>query len=412
MSTFKLSLLVFVACSFSSLYASDEEGRLLYINTCEHSGMTPGVISSAQAEFICVRTLSGNAKRETHLSARGLFKGIYPAFVENRKSNLCLWETVIHKETPNREPPVSFLCAGNTEYWIGKDIKAQKDRIGMIGQNVEELLCISRTDNSPFAINSTPAWCPQFQIFGRIRGYDVQRTIWLLLSATNSKKIPSTEKGLSIQLEYDKENKRSYVIKGNTAYDDQYQATILEILTDGKLTERYWIDSSRGYVCPLVQRFSSETMVEEHTASKFVLHKPSGLWYPSLYTSKTYQHNPPDPNPVTVEDYSLVPDSLSLNKPLPDGMFALDVPAGGRVNDTRIDDGIARIAKEPGALSFKDGDIDITSLPWLNEHETAYTGDRTVKKAEYSWAQVIFVSTGTVLILAALVLMYFKRKRQ
>jgi hypothetical protein len=93
-------------------------------------------------------------------------------------------------------------------------------------------------------------------------------------------------------------------------------------------------------------------------------------------------------------------------------MFALDVPAGGRVDDTRIDDKVVRIAKEPGALSFKDGDIDITSLPWLNEHEAAYTGDRTVTKAEYSWSRVIFVSAGTVLILAALVLMYFKRKRQ
>jgi predicted GTPase len=66
--------------------------------------------------------------------------------------------------------------------------------------------------------------------------------------------------------EVEKQKKIGSVIpletQGVVLYDGgQYSAYIVESKKNGTVLERFWIDASRGYVCPLVQYYTEDALV-------------------------------------------------------------------------------------------------------------------------------------------------------
>ncbi|GHT21689.1 hypothetical protein FACS189419_02990 [Planctomycetales bacterium] len=407
-----------LACIFfggsSVAVLAAEDGFQLYVEACKRSLM----VSSAQAEFTCVKKSVNESEAvpeiarnlESYFSARGLFKGSHPFLTEGRKDNLYLWETKLLKDTGKSETPCSILCVGNPNFdIIGKDGKApKKSPSSMIGA---EYLCLSRVSRMSFSINTHPHWTPDFQLFGRMWGIPAQKSLWLLTTAGGqAKPKPAySSAGLAALKKDDQKNKISYVVAGESSYDGTHKATIVDVLEGGKVSVRYWIDSSRDYICPLIQRYvpADGSIIEEYVSSDYVLDKSSGLWYPAKYVAKQHFWQFEG-----FTEYTLVPDSLSLNRSLPDGLFVLDVPSGEDIFDSRIGGDTVFVARDNGALSFKNGDIDLRSLSWLEEKGTAYSGDRTVKvaqAAEYTWTRIILISSGLLLILIALSVMLYRK---
>ncbi|GHT17138.1 hypothetical protein FACS1894189_2480 [Planctomycetales bacterium] len=212
------------------------------------------------------------------------------------------------------------------------------------------------------------------------------------------------------------EKNRSYQISETVIYDNGYRASVVEVTVDGQVYNRFWIDPSRGYICPLAQVMLGGKTMFEHIASDFVQDTSSHLWYPTKYRYKTPNMFKPQGGssalPDNYSEFTLIPDSFALNKKMPDGLFALDMTSGEEISDLRIGGDTVFVAKDNGVLSFKNGDIDLRSLSWLEEKGTAYSGDRTIKVkqvAEYTWTRIVLIISGLLLILIALSVMLYRK---
>jgi hypothetical protein len=131
-------------------------------------------------------------------------------------------------------------------------------------------------------------------------------------------------------------NPEAFVLTGEAKYDDNKAvAKIIEVKVKGKLLQRYWIDPSRGYICPLVQIYDDQTwnLIEEFTASDYFLDERSGLWFPEHYVHCTY--NPKDGKEWKREEYSVNRKTFVLNPVLSDEEFSFDIPEGLTVLDER-----------------------------------------------------------------------------
>lgn len=52
---------------------------------------------------------------------------------------------------------------------------------------------------------------------------------------------------------------------------------MIEIKYDGCVIDRFWIDSSRGYICPLVQCFNEDGSIDrEGKSNRYFLHEKTG----------------------------------------------------------------------------------------------------------------------------------------
>ena len=74
--------------------------------------------------------------------------------------------------------------------------------------------------------------------------------------------------------------KRSYFrVVGQVQYDKNALASVIESkMENGTVFERYHIDASRGFICPLVQIYDKKTgkLTEEYTSSEFFFHEKTG----------------------------------------------------------------------------------------------------------------------------------------
>lgn len=158
-------------------------------------------------------------------------------------------------------------------------------------------------------------------------------------------------------------------VVGETNYDSTCRAIVVESESKKRTTHRYWIDPARGFLCPLVQRYDSETgiLIKEYRSENYFLHKQTGLWFPGRFEESTFEKK----NGELVEkmEYLLKADTLKLNNPQGDSVFSVDVPEGFNVADARTANTKNYLAVEKGTLSFTQGGLDVDGMDWLRPIE-------------------------------------------
>jgi len=254
----------------------------------------------------------------------------------------------------------------------------------------------------------------QFQKFGRMQGMfsktatvsmldagDLDRFTFLPNKVAEFKKTMeqlANQSGISI-----------LQIVGSTPYDDgKGNAIILESRNaKGIVYMRYWIDPSRGYICPLVQQYSPENgkILQEYSAKNYFLHDRSGLWYPQEYEEKMWNAQ----NGVLLESsqYKINPATFQINQPVSDQEFSIDIAGDIIVVDERVTPNATYAATERGALSLADG-LNLSEMSWLDRLDG---GDYLLQKGgvQSFWVRFCLAGTGLALIFIALFRMWRNR---
>jgi uncharacterized membrane protein YidH (DUF202 family) len=265
-------------------------------------------------------------------------------------------------------------------------------------------------------VGSMPSVSDIFLNMGRIRGDGISLVEAFFLQGGNIKKYEfSQEKINKFKAEIEKQRASGKIVPLITVsmigYDEPLsKAFVVESSKAGVVMERFWIDASRGYVCPLVQYFTEKgELTYEYKASKFFLEKTSGLWFPAHYSEfESGQKN------VASErrTYRLDPTSLKVNVPISDGEFFFDVPEETIVKDSRSKktEPIRYKAVQKGSLSLTKGGLDLEKMNWLFRITDI---DLNVKKKISVGAnilRILLIICGMTLILLAFFRLFKKKK--
>jgi hypothetical protein len=176
-----------------------------------------------------------------------------------------------------------------------------------------------------------------YHLGGRVQSRKAMR---LLLTDNDEGGFIFSDAGIAAFKKDCEDSKRAFSLKGKEQYDGSHFAHLLEVYVDGKLRERLWIDSDRGYICIKEQIFlsnqSTEFLVKETLSENFVLNEHSQKWFPLKVTveSKLIFGEQSEYN----VEVNIVPETLVINQPIPDSTFDFTVGEGMRVDDFRRDD--------------------------------------------------------------------------
>jgi len=199
-----------------------------------------------------------------------------------------------------------------------------------------------------------------------------------------------------------------YQVTGTETYDDNSQMYLVELRRNGRLVERYGIDPSKGYICPIVQVFDEETghLTEEYISRGFFLHAGSGLWFPTSFLAKRY--NALTGELVSRQEYTINAETIRINQPVSEHEFSIDIPAGFRVDDVRTDTSIRYTAHSEGVVSLAPGGLDLGNMGWLSREMSIddfipSTGGVT------GWVRWLLMSTGIILVLFGIYSIWKKR---
>jgi len=160
----------------------------------------------------------------------------------------------------------------------------------------------------------------EFQRFGRMHKSESYYTMLMCMELQDRKKFQISEGAIQEFKGKMKEKNYSFEMAGTASYDDSETATIVEVKSGSQVLERFWIDTSREYICPLIQCFDERGKIEkECKSSNYFFHEESGLWYP-----ENYEETLSLPFPMK-SVYVLNRETFRLNHAVSDNMFAIDI---------------------------------------------------------------------------------------
>ena len=264
-----------------------------------------------------------------------------------------------------------------------------------------------------------------FQKFGRIQDmFSKTSTVSMLDSSNLDRFVFLPDKITEFKKMLDQLASQSQLsilqIVGSTPYDGgTSNAIILESKNSkGVVYMRYWIDPSRGYICPLAQQFEPESgkLLKEYTAKNYFLHEKSGLWYPQECEEKTWDAS----GNILQESklYQINPTTFQINQPVSDEEFYIDVAEGMSVVDDRDAPkkghpykGVSYRAKEKGTLSLAAGGLDLSEMSWLERSFSVADYEPPRGGATVFWVRCTLTLSGLVLIFIALRRVWLKRKK-
>jgi hypothetical protein len=256
-----------------------------------------------------------------------------------------------------------------------------------------------------------PFTLADFHCFGRIQGTAADLVTFSLLAPNrgtdfffSQKSIENLKKTLE---KLDLEPGYSILkIAGDTTYDEDATALILETKVEDKMSQRYWVDRSRGYVCPLIQYYDDGRLVEEYKSSNYIQHAQTGLWYPTVHVETKYSPN--TGKMIEQREFQVNSSTLQLNQAVNENEFFIDIPEGVNVIDRRTPKSEVRyISTEKGTLSLAKGGLDLDKMSWLYKEEKV---DFTLRPAVWDAKRYVLMSIGILLILIWLFLMWRKRR--
>ncbi|GHT16820.1 hypothetical protein FACS1894189_1480 [Planctomycetales bacterium] len=239
---------------------------------------------------------------------------------------------------------------------------------------------------------------------GRLRGDLLAVVEVFLMTGTNLSKHEFAQANIDKFRQEAEKQKASgladpLIVAGLVEYDSsKSRAYVVESKKKGKVAERFWIDASLGYVCPLVQYFDDNgSLVQEYKASNYFLDERSGLWFPVLYTEFVAAQKGEQ---EVRREYRIDPKKLRANFPVADEEFCIDVQENTVISDVRKGQNTRFKAFEKGALSLAKNGLDLDNKDWL-----ARTGESAVRvtpnPSRYV-IPVILASIGTILIVFGL----------
>jgi hypothetical protein len=406
------SLMAVRVCFFATLVLAcaegvcdEQSGSGLFIEACRHQGLNPVQIRSGYNEFeleiktqplteaeiqqnieqeiAAVRRVIAMAKND--LMRQKIEKTLddVPSRVQAHSRGVKLLKIKVlfrgndvrsgdRRQEIVRFDPVTDIWDHNPDIVMRRGVEKGADSV--LWQPTARLAMVLRE----------PASIDEFQEFGRVQGEPSRVATALLLLGSNPSEFRFTPQGIASFMSNVAQMERggtiaAYRLVGEEQYDGDAVAKVVESRkkTAGKdqVLQRYWIDTARGYVCPLIELYDDSGRVTERWKSgDYFLHEPSGLWFHALHVHTTFK--PKTELFAEEKTYRLDPRALLINQAVGDADFAVDLPTGTRVLDARGQAQVSYKATKPLTLSLGRGALDLQSIPGLVPLSTSRKDDR------------------------------------
>jgi hypothetical protein len=385
----------FAFCAFSLLAprlasaADNVKGIDLFIEACHWQGTNPAMIRTGYAEFevAVTTTLPTDADIRAEIDSR--CQGIREAIATQPDPKIrAVYETALTKipelvrvrRTGKKQSRIKVLFAGNSPSGKRRYDVANYDPA--IGGWERPVFALRRDaskeggDNAMYdesalmaTLGKTTYGVVEFQAFGRMQGTPSRFATAALLQNSD----PDLFKFSHGAVEKFKADVAQlarpgtidpYQLAGKTTYERGAVAYIVETRAKpaDALLQRYWIDPSRGHVCPLIQLYDSQgRLVLEWRSASYFLHVESGLWFPA---SCIYTEYSADTGAIRKRtDYRIDQNTLKLNQPVSDEEFTIQIPEGATVLDARGAKQRNYRAVKATTLSFAENGLDLGSKP-------------------------------------------------
>lgn len=414
-------LLLAVGWNFVLLNVGFSNGCELFVKSCQFQGMNPQLIKTGLVSFeLTIKTppVSEELIQEEIKKQKEMFTNVANSSMPQLKEHLekllpNVERGVRNRFTANKKMKGKVLFRGNstsegfrkyeisrlelgTSKWSEPTLVIRKIFPKIQGDNVlwEPDLHTAQVTDIPFSLDD-----PQY--FGRLYGVSVMPMTALLLDGSDPERFQFSPNGIST---FEKKYGSLIRSSGTKQYDENALATVIEWVNNDIVTQRYWIDASRGYVCPLIQFYDEKSgkLIEERISKNYFLHKKTGLWYPAYHEHSVFEA---DTGTLREKrEYRIDRASFNINQGIALDEFAIDIPMMTDVLDVRGGSRVSFKADKAGVLALTPGGLELTKLDWLRK-----VGDLPVLQSntKYSSVRMFFVFTGAVLIFLGL---FFKWK--
>jgi len=436
----------FMLFAFSGCYAVfADEGFDFFVEACRHSGYNPGEIATFQATIKesvwttlpestleeWVEQYAGARERTLNdLKAAGLTR-------ENAEQKMATEYKMESVEAYQRrfsgvdatitsvkvfmKNSVAVLGLDDVPVQVKKEFLDNKEFALLTGNTLlfppdthppkEKPVRAFQSERDTMITRSGAGGDARYHLAGRIRTSETVSALNSLLSRDDSGNYSISDMGIAQYRENCIANERVFTLsKERTKYEGNYSAYILDIYEGKQLREQVWIDPDRGYICPRAISFNplSGSIMSETISEDFVFDKHSQKWFPRrsihfFWNSRT-----------VITEFRVEPESLILNQPIPDSLFALTIPKGMRIDDVRRDDNdkTTFIANQTGELDLQTIEQkSLDDIEWLTPREVAQPYEPyVIKKAGWSWLQIVLMSLSVIMILLGLARLIFKKR--
>jgi len=422
-----LAVSALLFCFFPS-WSKAELGALdVFIESCRNSGENINLIQSGYAEFESSREshFRSEQAQERLKVAESKMREAFEAQV--RKSLADAPPGVLRREIEGIKEMKLFTQQGKTDFrhklfFTGNDIFFNLNDAICKRYRVTEQFAQGKWGLNDFVImegspNGTmvlASFMPgtrtatveavvqpgyEFQRFGRMHMSSTYHSLLACMESQDRKEFQITDKAVEVFKEKMKGKNYSFEIAGTASYDDNQTATVVEIKSEGRVIERFWIDTARGYICPLIQCFDEDGALErEAKSSGYFLHDKTDLFYPERYEETRLSPM----TGTTVTAYTLNRATFQLNHAVSDKMFTLDIPEGTKVIDKRTEgEEINYRAMDKGELSLAKSGLDLDKMEWLWREGDLSFFDKPPSSAT-QWLRGISILLGVFFIAFAL----------
>jgi hypothetical protein len=391
--------LTYLVCSLLAATATAKDadkptGIDLFIEACHSQGLNPAMIRTGYAELEVTTTKlelsEANLQKQVDAAAKSYREAMKK--MPDEKSHAQIEQTI--KNLPNvirinnaeRRSRVKMLFDGNdvelgrrrmeesffepvfTRKWTKPGI-ALRNGLSKSGED-----SISWQPSQNMAVVSRDgSYSIEFQAFGRMQGLPSRLITVTLLSGTDMLRFEFLSENVAkVKAQYSamagEGNIKPFDLTGETKYDGNAVAYVVEsrVKTSSGpcVVQRYWIDASRGYVCPLIQLYDNEGRLgEEWKSSDYFLHEKSGLWFPVHHIHTQYI---PETGKLREQTtYLLDRNTLRINEDVSEKEFAVQLPIGATVLDAREANQPNYTVRGPVTLSLVKGGLDLETMPGL-----------------------------------------------
>jgi hypothetical protein len=417
-----VTFFIVVFCGSCFVFA-DQDGFDLFVKACQYQGHNPSMIFSGYAEVIATSRSELQISNETKdflikdakkrikdaKQLQSVLDGIEKTVKKSQKG-----DDVIRREKNlflGNESETGWRRSESSAKYKEDDSRWQEAMVMLKhGNKKSNGICIERAGSRNTRIGYDFLAFKEFSRFGRMQGLPSVMASLVLLDGTPPDKFKFTSNGikkLKSEIENIGKKDTSFVllkVTGETFYDDsKSKAVIVESSYKGKVTQRYWIDASRGYVCPMIQiyEFNSDELLEQYKSSDYFLHQESGLWFPKRYSE--LRKNASTKSILEDADYLIDANTFWFNRKVSLKEFSIDIPENEFVVDNR-NKNETKVYKsiEKGELTLVKSDFELEKMQWL-ERKTPPM-EYVVQYNYWSLPRILCISVSIVLILLGIFL--------
>jgi hypothetical protein len=405
-----LSVILFFGGLILNVFAAD--GIDIYIKACYNHGRNGSLFFSGKAEFDITETENQNdGSVVTSYNIKVFFKGNDPGIGKRLLIRQRKFDGNFSHNTL-----VIFVSAGEST------------------GDISTIYSFENAHSETYVVSQTKFSFPEFMKFGRIQGDDAWMTIIGLLSSyEDSDNFNFSDDNINLfksVLKKVSENwgTAPFQIDREEKYDHGIGSATVIVSKDekGQLVNEYWIDVSRGYVCPVIKLYdrNSAVLQREYLASEYYQEKNSSLWYPRKYTERLFDKT--TGNFVSSIEYHV--KDLSLNIDIEDNIFSVNISKNSTVLDDRINTKIRKyVTLENNILPLISKEISLDSFDWLRfdsefqnkENIVSITDEENILPENNDWRsnnseiviRIILFSIGLIIVLLAIFYQTFKKEK-